>query len=71
MPAEPAATQILSERSTKAHLDSLPQIVFGTDYPYVTTEWNAKALRDAGLPEDQIRAIEVTNAYQLVPRLKA
>ena len=47
------------------------QIVFGTDYPYVTTEWNAKALRDAGLPEDQIRAIEVTNALQLIPRLKA
>jgi predicted TIM-barrel fold metal-dependent hydrolase len=46
-------------------------IVFGTDYPYVTTEWNAKALRDAGLPADQIRAIEAENALQLIPRLKA
>ncbi len=44
-------------------------IVFGTDYPYVTTEWNMKALVRAGLNEDQIRAIEGKNFEALAPRL--
>ena len=47
------------------------QIVFGTDYPYITTEWNMKALRGAGVGDDMIKAIESENAKALVPRLKA
>jgi len=46
-------------------------IVFGTDYPYVTTDWNMRALRRAGLTEGEIAAIETQNAKALVPRLKA
>jgi 6-methylsalicylate decarboxylase len=57
--------------SMAAMLKILPpsQIVFGTDYPYVTTEWNLKALRGAGVSDDMIRAIETENARALVPRL--
>ena len=47
------------------------QIVFGTDYPYVSTDWNAKALRTTGLSDAQIRGIETQNAKVLIPRLKA
>ncbi len=47
------------------------QIVFGTDYPYVTTEWNMQALRRAGITDAQIKAIETENAKALVPRLRA
>jgi predicted TIM-barrel fold metal-dependent hydrolase len=45
-------------------------IVFGTDFPYVSTEWNAKALQRAGLTPEQIRDIETRNALALIPRLK-
>ena len=47
------------------------QIVFGTDYPYITTEWNMKALRGAGISDEMIKGIESENAKTLVPRLKA
>ena len=46
------------------------QIVFGTDYPYVSIERNAAALRGAGIGDDMIRQIETENAKALVPRLK-
>jgi predicted TIM-barrel fold metal-dependent hydrolase len=46
------------------------QIVFGTDYPYVSTEANMKALRTAGLSDADIRAIETQNAKQFLPRLR-
>ena len=46
------------------------QIVFGTDYPYVSTEANMKALRTAGLSDAEIRAIETQNAKQFLPRLR-
>ena len=52
-------------------LTSSDHVVFGTDYPYVTTEWNMKALRRTGLPEETIRAIETRNALELAPRLRA
>ncbi len=47
------------------------QIVLGTDYPYITTEWNMKALRGAGISDEMIRGIETENAKALIPRLKA
>lgn len=46
-------------------------IVFGTDYPYVTTDWNVKALHGNDFSADMIRAIETTNIAALVPRLKS
>ena len=46
------------------------QVVFGTDYPYVSTEANMKALRTAGLSDADIRAIETQNAKQFLPRLR-
>jgi len=52
-------------------LAPLSQIVFGTDYPYVTTEATMKALRTAGLSDAQISAIETQNAKQFLPRLRA
>ncbi len=51
-------------------LAPLSQIVFGTDYPYVTTEATMKALRTAGLSDAQISAIETQNAKQFLPRLR-
>jgi predicted TIM-barrel fold metal-dependent hydrolase len=52
-------------------LVDVSHIMFGTDYPYVTTDWNAQALRRAGITDEQIRAIETENAKVLLPRLKA
>jgi predicted TIM-barrel fold metal-dependent hydrolase len=47
------------------------RIVFGTDYPYVSTEWNLKALRANGLPADAVHGIESENAKAFIPRLRA
>jgi hypothetical protein len=51
-------------------LAPLSQIVFGTDYPSVTTEATLTALRTAGLSDAQISAIETQNAKQFLPRLR-
>lgn len=47
------------------------QIVFGTDYPYLTTTPQRDALRKNGLSEETIAAIESGNAMKLIPRLRA
>lgn len=47
------------------------QVVFGTDYPYVPTGPQEKALRELGLTASQLRGIEGGNAERLIPRLKA
>ena len=60
-----------SSMAAMLKLVSPSQIVFGTDYPYITTEWNMKALRSAGISDEMIRGIESENAKALVPRLKA
>jgi predicted TIM-barrel fold metal-dependent hydrolase len=49
----------------------LSQVMFGTDYPYVTVTENVGDLLKAGLPPDQLKAIEYENAQRLFPRLKA
>ncbi len=45
------------------------QIVFGTDYPYVPTAQQAKALRELPLSSKQIAQIERGNAQALIKRL--
>jgi len=47
------------------------QILFGTDYPYVSVVENASDLAKAGLSPADLRAIESANAIRLMPRLKA
>jgi len=46
------------------------QITFGSDYPYVPMDTQAASLRNLGLPEATVQAIESGNAMNLVPRLK-
>jgi predicted TIM-barrel fold metal-dependent hydrolase len=45
------------------------QIIFGTDYPYVSMESNLKELRERHLDGRQTRAIETDNVLRLMPRL--
>jgi predicted TIM-barrel fold metal-dependent hydrolase len=45
------------------------QVVFGTDYPYVSIGTQAQALETLGLSMSQVRAIDSGNAVRLVPRL--
>jgi predicted TIM-barrel fold metal-dependent hydrolase len=47
------------------------QIVYGSDYPYVTEAATAEGLMQAGLSEADLKAVEMDNALKLVPRLKA
>jgi predicted TIM-barrel fold metal-dependent hydrolase len=46
------------------------QVMFGTDYPYVTTADNLRALRGNGIAEADLLAIERGNAQRLMPRLR-
>lgn len=47
------------------------QVVYGSDYPYVTEAATADGLMKAGLSAADLKAIEMDNALRLVPRLKA
>lgn len=46
------------------------QVMYGSDHPYVTSEYNLGNLRGQGLSEDVLKAIEYQNAERLIPRLK-
>ena len=46
------------------------QVMFGTDFPYVTVGANAASLRSYGLSPADLQAIETGNAMRLIPRLK-
>ena len=46
------------------------QVLFGTDYPYVSVVENANDLTKVGLPAADLKAIESENALRLMPRLK-
>jgi predicted TIM-barrel fold metal-dependent hydrolase len=48
----------------------LSQILFGTDYPYVSVVENVEDLTRLGLSASDLTAIESDNAARLVPRLK-
>jgi predicted TIM-barrel fold metal-dependent hydrolase len=47
------------------------QIMFGTDYPYVSVESNLRELRERHLQGRQTQAIEMDNALRLMPQLSA
>jgi predicted TIM-barrel fold metal-dependent hydrolase len=47
------------------------QVLFGTDYPYVSVAENVSDLSKAGLSVDDLKAIERDNAVRLIARLKA
>jgi predicted TIM-barrel fold metal-dependent hydrolase len=48
----------------------ISQIMFGTDYPYVTGKENVGPLETDGLMIDDLAAIERGNAMRLIPRLR-
>jgi predicted TIM-barrel fold metal-dependent hydrolase len=48
----------------------ISQIMFGTDYPYVTGKQNLAPLLDDGLAPADLAAVERGNAMRLIPRLK-
>ena len=47
----------------------LSQLLFGTDYPYWTTDVNVSALAAQTLTPAELRAIERDNALALLPQL--
>jgi predicted TIM-barrel fold metal-dependent hydrolase len=49
----------------------LSQVMFGSDYPYVTVVENVTDLNRSGLTAAELKAIETDNAVRLMPRLKA
>jgi predicted TIM-barrel fold metal-dependent hydrolase len=57
--------------SMAALLNLIPssQVVFGSDYPYVPIDTQARALRSQGLAADVVAAIESGNARRLLPRV--
>ncbi len=50
---------------------ALPQIVFGSDYPYYTVGENVDQLARIDLTAAQRQAIDYRNAERPLPRLKA
>jgi predicted TIM-barrel fold metal-dependent hydrolase len=50
---------------------SSSQVMFGTDYPYVSVAENANDLMKAGLSAADLRAVESETAMRLMPQLKA
>ncbi len=49
----------------------LSQIVFGTDFPFVTAEMTERGLRAFGFSAKQLRLIERDNALAILPTLRA
>ena len=49
----------------------ISQVLFGTDYPYVSVAENTNDLMKAGLSAADLKAIENENALRLAPRLRA
>jgi predicted TIM-barrel fold metal-dependent hydrolase len=49
----------------------ISQVLFGTDYPYVSVTENVSDLAKIGLSADDLKAIETDNAARLIARLKA
>jgi predicted TIM-barrel fold metal-dependent hydrolase len=50
---------------------SVSQVLFGTDYPYVSITENVDDLLKAGLSPADLKAVERENAKKLIPQLKA
>jgi Tat protein secretion system quality control protein TatD with DNase activity len=49
----------------------LSQVLFGSDYPYLTITQNIEDLRRANLTPSQCAAVECDNALALLSRLRA
>jgi predicted TIM-barrel fold metal-dependent hydrolase len=49
----------------------ISQVMFGTDFPYVTVGENVSDLLKTGLSAADLQAVEAGNAAKLMPRLKA
>jgi predicted TIM-barrel fold metal-dependent hydrolase len=49
----------------------ISQVLFGTDYPYVSVTENVSDLGKVGLSGDELKAVESDNAMRLIARLKA
>ena len=47
----------------------ISQLMFGTDFPYISTAHNLEGLRSAGLAEADMRAIASDNTIRLMPRM--
>jgi predicted TIM-barrel fold metal-dependent hydrolase len=57
--------------SSLLRLVSTSQLVFGTDFPFVTAAATAQGPKDFGLSERDLAAIDRGNATSLLPRLRA
>jgi predicted TIM-barrel fold metal-dependent hydrolase len=55
---------------TLLKLMPVSHILFGTDFPFSSASEVAKGLREVGLKDSDLQAIERENALQLFPRLK-
>jgi len=49
----------------------ITQVLFGTDYPFVSVTENVSDLSKLGLAADDLQAIESDNAARLISRLRA
>lgn len=50
---------------------AISQVMFGTDWPYVSGAQNAAAIEALNLPRASLEAIQRGNAMRLIPRLRA
>jgi predicted TIM-barrel fold metal-dependent hydrolase len=50
---------------------SVPQILFGTDFPYRRGEEHVNGLRQCGYTDEELLCIERANALRLLPQLRA
>jgi predicted TIM-barrel fold metal-dependent hydrolase len=48
----------------------ISQVMFGTDYPYLTVGSNLEGLRRYGLSEADLKAIQYENAARILPVMK-
>jgi predicted TIM-barrel fold metal-dependent hydrolase len=49
----------------------ISQVLFGTDYPFVSVTENVSDLGKIGLPANDLKAVESDNAIRLISRLRA
>jgi 6-methylsalicylate decarboxylase len=57
--------------SSMLKLVSTSQVVFGTDFPFVTAAATAQGLKDFGFNDNDLAAIDRGNAAALLPQLRA
>jgi len=57
--------------SSLLRLVSTSQLVFGTDFPFVSAAATAQGLKDFGLSANDLAAVDRGNAAGLLPRLRA